>query len=84
MSAWIVGSIFIVIGGLQLFALRNTDSWWAWTNWQARGWRKALGDESYKALMTACYLLLIGLGIFFIYDDVIGVQMISEWIESKG
>lgn len=84
MEAVIMGSLFIVVGVFHLRELKNKNSWWMWTNWQARGYRDYMGDDEYEILQSAMNTILIWLGIFVIFDQTLGSQMISQWIESKG
>lgn len=83
MGVIIAGIIFIAVGLFHLRELRNRDSWWVWTNWQARGFRDHMGDDGYETYLLVANKFLIGLGIFFIFDQTLGSQMISEWIASK-
>jgi len=83
MGAIITGTLFIVVGLFHLRELKNKNSWWVWTNWQARGFRDYMGDDGYETYMRVANTLLIALGVFFIFDQTLSSQMISEWIASK-
>jgi len=84
MNAILMGTLFIAVGFFHLRELKNKSSWWMWTNWQARGFRDYMGDDEYEILQRAMNTILIWMGIFVIFDQTLGSQMITQWIENKG
>lgn len=83
MAAIFWGLLLIAVGLFHLRELRNKNSWWIWTNWQARGYRDYFGDDGYERFMRISNTILIGIGVFFILDTLIGTQIMINWIESK-
>lgn len=66
------GLLLIAIGLFHLKELRNRNSWWVWTNWQARGYRDYFGDDGYEKYMNVANKLLIVLGAGFIVYELFG------------
>lgn len=57
-----IGLFMIALALFDRRALKNRDSWWAWTNVWARGHRDALGDEGHEQLANVKSILLICAG----------------------
>lgn len=83
MAKILIGLLFIVLGVFDHIQLRNKKSWWAWTNWWARGHRDALGDAGHEKLASTKSILLIAAGIFFILDQVLGLGIIPDVGEGR-
>lgn len=77
MAKILIGLVMIIYGIFQYSQLQNKNSWWVWTNWQSKRWRKMLGDVGYQYFAFFWSIVLVCYGAFFILDQVLNLEYIT-------